>query len=289
MAPIRRYLRITRFSVLEVRIYLDNPADAYRWLLTPSDPALPRVIDAVRPLVLPKLREENERSAPGKSNAAKKKNKSVKDVVLEEDFDVSIYLTETSRRHSLLVKEKSFGGGDGLAKAKKGAKGLVGESGMPIEVEDDGEDGALPGLRAEDSEEKLDLSNIPTADEDGTSQKGTKRARDEGDDSLFVSSDSSSGGEIATSKPRTKRARAKSKLTIAEEDEENGSDDKKKMALNTSYEGFSIYGRILCLVITRKGGKGKQAAVPATSGAGKAMMEDWISSTQVDQPMVDLE
>lgn len=38
---------------------MDNPADTDRWLLTPSSPALPRVIDAVRPLVLPKLREEN--------------------------------------------------------------------------------------------------------------------------------------------------------------------------------------------------------------------------------------
>lgn len=80
MAPIRRYLRITRFSVLEVRIYLDNPALAQSWLLNSRDPVLPRIIDAIRPLVLPKLREENENA---KRKGGKKKNKGVRDVVVE--------------------------------------------------------------------------------------------------------------------------------------------------------------------------------------------------------------
>ena len=81
MAPLRRYLRITKHSVLEVRIYLDRPADAEAWLLKRGDPALPRVIQAVRPLVLPKLREEDER---GKGRGgAKAKKKGVKDVVVE--------------------------------------------------------------------------------------------------------------------------------------------------------------------------------------------------------------
>lgn len=81
MAPLRRYLRITKHSVLEVRIYLDRPADADAWLLKRDNPALPRVIQAVRPLVLPKLREENERGK-GKGGA-KAKKKGVKDVVIE--------------------------------------------------------------------------------------------------------------------------------------------------------------------------------------------------------------
>jgi hypothetical protein len=79
MAPIRRYLRITQYSVLEVRIYLDNPNLASSWLLHPRNPVLPRVIEAVRPLVLPKLKEENARER-GK---AKGKKKGVKDVVVE--------------------------------------------------------------------------------------------------------------------------------------------------------------------------------------------------------------
>lgn len=79
MAPIRRYLRITKYSVLECRIYLDNPALADSWLLNPRTPVLPRVIESVRPLVLPKLREENHRSK-GKGGS---KKKGVKDVVVE--------------------------------------------------------------------------------------------------------------------------------------------------------------------------------------------------------------
>jgi hypothetical protein len=78
MAPIRRYLRITKYSVLECRIYLDNPALAHSWLLNPRDPVLPRVIESVRPLVLPKLREEQERQRTKKKSS---KKKAIKDVV----------------------------------------------------------------------------------------------------------------------------------------------------------------------------------------------------------------
>ena len=77
MAPIRRYLRITKYSVLQVRVYLDEPALAETWLLNPRDPVMPRIIQAVRPLVLPKLREENERAKN------KRKKKGVKDVVVQ--------------------------------------------------------------------------------------------------------------------------------------------------------------------------------------------------------------
>ena len=78
MAPIRRYLRISKYSVLECRIYLDNPADT-RWLLDPRDPVLRRIFTLIKPLVLPKLREENERAK------ARKKSNPVKDVIAEGD------------------------------------------------------------------------------------------------------------------------------------------------------------------------------------------------------------
>lgn len=95
MAPLRRYLRITKHSVLEVRIYLDRPADAEAWLLKRDNPALPRVIQAIRPLVLPKLREENER---GKSRSgAKAKKKGVKDVVVEGRFPLPVPASSKSR------------------------------------------------------------------------------------------------------------------------------------------------------------------------------------------------
>lgn len=81
MAPIRRYLRITKYSVLECRIYLDNPALEKSWLLNPRDPILPRVIEAVRPFVLPKLREERERS---RKKSTKKRG--IKDTVAQGTY-----------------------------------------------------------------------------------------------------------------------------------------------------------------------------------------------------------
>lgn len=80
MAPLRRYLRITKYSVLECRIYLDNPALAQSWLLNPRNPILPKVIESVRPLVLPKLREEKERERAKKKSS---KKKTIKDVVVQ--------------------------------------------------------------------------------------------------------------------------------------------------------------------------------------------------------------
>jgi len=84
MSPLRRYLRITKYTVLEVRIYLDNPALAQTWLLNPRNPVLPKVMEAIRPLVLPKLREEKERS---KKKGSKKK--SIKDVIVHGEQDQS--------------------------------------------------------------------------------------------------------------------------------------------------------------------------------------------------------
>lgn len=62
MAPIRRYLRISQSSVLECRIFPENPADGPRWLLAPDSPALPRIMEAAKPVILETLREESDKS-----------------------------------------------------------------------------------------------------------------------------------------------------------------------------------------------------------------------------------
>lgn len=92
MAPIRRYLRITKYSVIECRIYLDNPGLAQTWLLNPRSPVLPRVIESVRPLVLPKLREERERSR----NKRSAKKKGIKDVVVEGKLREALLSSSTA-------------------------------------------------------------------------------------------------------------------------------------------------------------------------------------------------
>jgi hypothetical protein len=67
----------------------------------------------------------------------------------------------------------------------------------------------------------------------------------------------------------------------AAEPEVEDEDDKKKLALNTTYDGFGIYGRILCLIVKRKGKKAAQSALGARAGSSQ-MMETWVS-TQVAQ------
>lgn len=60
--------------------------------------------------------------------------------------------------------------------------------------------------------------------------------------------------------------------------------DDKKLQLTTSYEGFGIWGWVLCLLITRKGQKNRKKVDGATT-SGQALMEEWIG-TQM-QPVLD--
>lgn len=196
---------------------------------------------------------------------------------------MSIFLTELSTRHSLLSKQKTFEEGGG--RLKSNADKMTGTSNVPIEVQDD----TAPVVVREESDEsegKLDLADIPTA-EDATADEMDRRRRDKrrrSSDGLFVSDGAVDDDGPTQQTPPSKRKKREGDHgpTVGQSDEVE--DDKKKMALNTSYEGFSIYGRILCLVVKRKGtGRGKQAA----AGAGQAMMEGWIASTQVDRDEAD--
>ncbi|RAL58908.1 hypothetical protein DID88_009328 [Monilinia fructigena] len=258
MAPIRRYLRISKFSVLECRIYVDNPALAESWLLNSRNPVLPRVIEKVRPLVLPKLREEQERSK------SKGKKKSVKDVVIDEDFEVSIFLTETSTRHSILFKQKSFRETSKKA-LKSNSNKLTGNTkDAPIEVAD----GAA--IMAEESEESFSLQDIPEA----------------GDDSdLFISEDE---GPRGSKRSRTGRDSPESDFTPITKRRKDGETSgmrmiRRKWQMDMSYDGFTVNGRVLCLVVKRKDNKGKALI----ANGGQAMMEDWITSTQMPPRLED--
>ena len=285
MAPIRRYLRITKYSVLEVRIYPEKPSDA-PWLLSTRDPVLARVIEEVRPKVLPKLREENE-------NARKKggkKKKGIRDVASQEDFEVVMFLTEGLTRHSLITKQKQFGNKPKIQSTGNKLTGWLNNANNvenPITLEDDGE---IPvGLR-EEIEDEPGLRDLHLSDgEDGTAKR--KADDEEGNDALFVSSDDEVTFQTQRAAPpkRRKSTRKQAKTRGSNDDADTGSgnegtdaanddDDKKKLGLRTTYDGFSIYGRILCLIVKRKGKK----AAPGSVGGGSQMMEEWVS-TQVAQ------
>ena len=136
-----------------------------------------------------------------------------------------------------------------------------------IEVED------APAIRREESEEEeTRFADLPSADDPDAlfvSDGGPRRSkRSRTSINVESSPDSSPGLE-----PLPKRRKDT-------DDDDEPTDDKKKMAMDTSYEGFAIYGRVLCLVVKRRDRKGKG---PASIAGGQAMMEDWITSTQMPQ------
>jgi hypothetical protein len=193
-----------------------------------------------------------------------------------DDFEVSIFLTETSTRHSLLTKQKHFHEPNKAGIQSNSSKLTGTTNDTAIDVED------APAILREDSEEdELNLQDLPAADE----------TRSETDD-LFMSEDEGPR--------RSKRSRAAVANTASESEPESPpgfephpkrrkdteiipneeeTDNKKKMAMTISYDGFSIYGCVLCLVIKRKDKKGKNSAI----GGGQTMMEDFITSTQMPQ------
>ncbi|KAK2767708.1 hypothetical protein FQN54_003866 [Arachnomyces sp. PD_36] len=255
MAPIRRYLRITKYSVLECRIYLNNPADT-RWLLDPKDKVLSRIFERIRPHVLPKLREENERVR------AKKKSNPLKDVISEDEYEVAVFLQETGSRHSILTKNKAFGG---QKKISSNSNKLTGESGSPILVDDHNEEPGAEILVESDDEPHANLKDIPEAalaDEEGGRPKRRRRTRGTVDNREPKSSSPA---------PNPKRKKTVEPLELSSEEDL----DEKKLGLATTYEGFSILGWMLCLLITKKGGKARN---PSDGSGGQVLMEEWIST-----------
>ncbi|EIT79741.1 hypothetical protein BDV35DRAFT_381153 [Aspergillus flavus] len=239
MAPIRRYLRISKYTILECRIYLENPSDT-RWLLDSRDPVLPRIFGAIRPLVLPKLREENERLF------ARKKGKPVKDVIAEEDFEVSLFLRESRTRHSLLTRHKEFDEPDNASSRKEGAQNPP----RPAESSSGVADAGI--LVESDSESNIDLRDIPQATAEENDKKG-KRHRD-ADEAVDTT--------------------ANSRASKRRKDEEP---DDKKLRFRMNYEGFNIYGWTLCLLVTRKGDK-VRASTGSSEPTRQALMEEWMST-----------
>ncbi|KAF2738458.1 hypothetical protein EJ04DRAFT_486354 [Polyplosphaeria fusca] len=274
MAPLRRYLRITKHSVLEVRIYLDRPSDVETWLLKRDNPALPRVIQSVRPLVLPKLREEYERA---KGRGSKSKKKGVRDVVVGDDFEVSIFLTEHSSRHSVLTKQKIFKDKPRLQSNSGKLTGWLtaGTSDHPVVVNEGSTETIV--LREEDEDQVVDMSDIPEIGRPNSNRQirgGVIGNASDSDDSLHSDAGDSTRG--------AKGQKDRRGGTHSGQDEDT-QDDKDKLGLNTTYDGFSIYGRILCLVVKRKGSR---TASGGELGSSQKMLENWVS-TQAAAEQID--
>lgn len=197
-----------------------------------------------------------------------------------------MFLTETPTRHSILRKHRHFR--DKVPKKmQSNSSKLLGETSTePIDVDD-----AAPEILREEDDE-VSLNNIPelppadtadTADAGQSKRRRSSPAEDESN-SEFEDGNDSDVESVPGSAPPSKRARRDEDLSADEEP------DKKKMAMDISYEGFAIYGRVLCLVVKRRDAAPARVAgtTPAgEKGTGQAVMENWISSTQVPAGMDD--
>ncbi|KAF1974383.1 hypothetical protein BU23DRAFT_553444 [Bimuria novae-zelandiae CBS 107.79] len=151
--------------------------------------------------------------------------------LITDDFEVSIFLTEHSSRHSVLTKQKMFKDKSRIQSNSGKLTGWLtgGTSEQPLVVDEGSSEPIV--IREEADDEPINLTDIPEGN---------------GSDGQAI------GAGI--------------------ED-----DHKKKLGLNTSYEGFSIYGRILCLVVKRKGAR-HQAGNSSAPLSSQQMMENWVST-----------
>jgi hypothetical protein len=137
-----------------------------------------------------------------------------------------------------------------------------------------------PIVVEEEDDDAVNLADIPEADTSTKRSTRTKRSRIE-------TGNGSESDEIDLFVPETTSKRSKTDATSPTSDEledvDELQDDKKKMGLKTSYEGFSIYGRILCLVVKRRGIR-QSTGAPASS---QQMLENWVSTQAAGQAEED--
>jgi hypothetical protein len=146
---------------------------------------------------------------------------------------VSIFLTDSPSRHSLLKKTKTFQEPKRAKRIKDWLEPNEGSGPEAITVEDDD-----PPIRQETPEEGMNLRDIPrNLDED------VSRVND-GSDPIVV---------------------------------DRHAEDDKKLAPRTTYEGFAIYGRVLCLIVKRRGNLSSVGG----STSSQQMMESWVSTQAV--------
>ena len=173
-----------------------------------------------------------------------------------------------------MTKQKDFKDkGNMKSNSSKLTGWLTGTKDQPVEMEE--EEDMVPIRIESDEEDVPQLGAIAQLRTEAEKPKprGGKRVR-------YVEENiSDDEGFQAEGTPATKKTKA-----AASGEEEAGIDEKKKMLLNTSYEGFSIYGRILCLVVKRKGAQGRIPGAPS-DGMGQQMLESWVSTQAAQEPI----
>ena len=184
---------------------------------------------------------------------------------------------ETNTRHSILTKHKRFHDKT-QTKLRSNTNKLIGATNdKPLDVDALDEDIMI---REEDEDEDgIRLGDVPEAPEPSRAPK-RQRGTDSDSDAEIDEAVSIFNVESDDEEPPNKRLR--------EQLEGGDEDKKKKMAMDVSYEGFSIYGRVLCLVVRKRENTWQNMDASRSAARsnihkpeGQAKMENWISSTQV--------
>lgn len=142
-------------------------------------------------------------------------------------------------------------------------------------------------MREEEDDEVINLDDIPEASKDVASNKRRRGAATATVVSSGSDTDDSFQFESAPSTKRTRRAERKISDIGPDADEGETQDDKKKLGLNTSYDGFSIYGRILCLIVKRKGPRTTTGGSGGPISTSQHMLENWVSTQAAAEQVGD--
>lgn len=119
-------------------------------------------------------------------------------------------------------------------------------------------------IREEEDDAPVDLTAIPEAPPEGDNEP------------LFLPrSDSEDDSEDDSDFPPTRKRKQKE----VNNDDSAEHDDKKKLRFNTEYEGFAIYGKVLCLIVTRKKNQEPEKRAPGPA-VGGGLIEGWIAMSQ---------
>jgi hypothetical protein len=199
-----------------------------------------------------------------------------------DEFEVSIFLTELSSRHSVLTKQKIF---KDRARIQSNSGKLTnwltaGTSDHPLVLNEDATEPLV--IREEEDEESINIADIPAADElcepSRLSVRHKRQLESAEQGAVNDGSDSNDSSALFVPSRPSKRSKTSEGSANADEDEiaEEVQDDKKKLGLNTSYDGFSIYGRILCLVVKRRGAR--TAGGSGGPASSQQMLENWVST-----------
>ncbi|KAF8592396.1 hypothetical protein K439DRAFT_1378493 [Ramaria rubella] len=242
-----RYLRISAHVVLPLYVYLDD--QHVEWM---SDYTLQRVLENLRPLIGPKLQTENSlQSAGGTAHS----RKGTVDVFQSDTYQFA-YFIRKNEPHAVLIKNRRFVPTPALVKVpfpqqpdrtsqkRKRARESTGSLESRIMTATQTSD------RFEEDEGALSdtITNQRTTRPGGqknivTGHQGMENHNDDvpTDGNLDTHNEPTAQDDTDEIEPEVSQI-----LHIGTEDEE---EEKPKLTMKVSYQGFAIYNRCLCVII----------------------------------------